>query len=86
MPAQVCAGVNLGLSGVPFWGSDTGGFHAILVPVPGTELLERWIQFSTFSGLMRDVSNGEFVQDRRIRILDQPELTYIARRYQKLRT
>ena len=86
LPAQVCAGINVGLSGIPFWGTDTGGFHAILVPAPASELMKRWIQFSTFCGLMRDMNNEEFRGGKRIRILDEPELTHIARRYQKLRT
>lgn len=86
LPAQVCGGVNLGLSGLPFWGSDTGGFHAILVPAPTSELHKRWVQFSAFSGLMRDITADEFTSGSRIHILDEPELTYIVRRYQKLRT
>jgi alpha-D-xyloside xylohydrolase len=86
LPAQACAGVNLGLSGIPYWGSDTGGFHAILVPAPTSELHKRWVQFSTFSGLMRDMTADEFSEGHRIHVLDEQELTYIVRKYQKLRT
>ncbi|HOZ47912.1 MAG TPA: glycoside hydrolase family 31 protein [Candidatus Hydrogenedentes bacterium] len=86
LPAQVCAGMNVGLSGIPIWGSDTGGFHAVLVPPPTSELVKRWIEFSTFCGLMRDMNNEELRGVRRVRIFDEPELMDIARRYQKLRT
>lgn len=86
LPAQVCAGINVGLSGIPFWGSDTGGFHALLVPAPTSELHKRWVQFSAFSGLMRDMTSNEFSNGHRIVVLDEEELTYIVRRYQKLRT
>jgi len=86
LPAQVCGGVNVGLSGIPFWGSDIGGFHAILVPPPTPELLERWMQFGCFSGLMRDMTAPQIVWGKRIHNLDEPELTSIVRRYQKLRT
>lgn len=86
LPAQVCAGINLGLSGIPFWGSDIGGFHAVLVPPPTSELHKRWVEFGAFSGLMRDMTAGQIVRGKRIHVLDEDELTYIVRRYQKLRT
>ncbi len=34
--------------GAPIWGSDTGGYY----PFKDRELFARWLQFSTFSGLM----------------------------------
>ena len=86
LPAQVCAGINVGLSGIPFWGSDIGGFHAIFVPAPTSELPKRWYQFGAFSGLMRDMTAPEFSSGSRILPFDEQELTYIVRRYQKLRT
>ena len=86
LPAQVCAGINAGLSGLPFWGSDIGGFHAILVPAPTSELLKRWVQFGAFSGLMRDMTAAEFTSGNRVLPFDEDEVTYIVRRYQKLRT
>jgi alpha-glucosidase (family GH31 glycosyl hydrolase) len=44
--AQIMVGINVGLSGIPFWGTDTGGF----VPTPEytPELWVRWFQFSAF--------------------------------------
>ena len=44
--AQIMVGMNIGLSGIPYWGSDTGGF----VPTPEftPELFVRWFQFSCF--------------------------------------
>ncbi len=46
LQAQIMVGINVGLSGIPFWGTDTGGF----VPTPeySPELFVRWFQFSTF--------------------------------------
>ncbi len=46
LQAQIMVGINIGLSGIPFWGTDTGGF----VPTPeySPELFVRWFQFSTF--------------------------------------
>ncbi|HTB96294.1 MAG TPA: TIM-barrel domain-containing protein [Terracidiphilus sp.] len=44
--SQIMVGINIGLSGIPHWGTDTGGF----VPTPdySPELYVRWFQFSAF--------------------------------------
>jgi alpha-glucosidase (family GH31 glycosyl hydrolase) len=46
LAAQVSIGINAGLCGIPFWGTDTGGF----VPTREftAELFVRWFQFSAF--------------------------------------
>lgn len=46
LKAQIMNGINIGLSGIPYWGTDTGGF----VPTVefGPELFVRWFQFSAF--------------------------------------
>jgi len=48
---QVPIGINSGLSGIPYWGTDIGGF----VPTPELtgELYVRWFQFGAFSPLFR---------------------------------
>jgi alpha-glucosidase (family GH31 glycosyl hydrolase) len=48
---QVPIGINSGLSGIPYWGTDIGGF----VPTPELtgELYIRWFQFGAFSTLFR---------------------------------
>ncbi|MEV6693728.1 TIM-barrel domain-containing protein [Micromonospora sp. NPDC051196] len=42
-------GLSHGLSGVPFWSHDTGGFHG----TPDPELYVRWSQFGALSPLLR---------------------------------
>ena len=42
-------GLSHGLSGVPFWSHDTGGFHG----TPDPELYVRWTQFGALSPLVR---------------------------------
>jgi len=44
--AQIMIGINAGLCGIPYWGTDTGGF----VPTPELtpELYVRWFQWSAF--------------------------------------
>ena len=51
---QVCAGLNIGLAGIPWWTTDIGGFHGGDVRDPAfRELLVRWFQFGTFCPVMR---------------------------------
>ncbi|OZV73772.1 alpha-xylosidase [Micromonospora echinospora] len=42
-------GLSHGLSGIPFWSHDTGGFHG----TPEPDLYVRWTQFGAFSPLVR---------------------------------
>jgi alpha-glucosidase (family GH31 glycosyl hydrolase) len=51
LAAQVANAINVGLCGIPYWGTDTGGF----VPTSEltAELYVRWFQFSAFCPLFR---------------------------------
>lgn len=51
LAVHVPVAINTGLSGLPFWGTDTGGF----VPTKEltSELYVRWFQFSAFNPLFR---------------------------------
>jgi alpha-D-xyloside xylohydrolase len=52
--AQVRAGLNMGMSGIPWWTTDIGGFSGGNVNDPGfRELLIRWFQWGTFCPLFR---------------------------------
>jgi alpha-glucosidase/alpha-D-xyloside xylohydrolase len=51
LAAQVRNGINVGLCGLPFWGTDTGGFSPTRELTP--ELYVRWFQFSAFCPLFR---------------------------------
>lgn len=51
---QICAGLQMGLSGISWWTTDIGGFHGGNGADPGfVELLLRWFQFGTFCPVMR---------------------------------
>ena len=55
LPAQITAGINLGLSGMPFSGSDIGGFEWYVDSTPpDLELWSRWTEVGCFSGLMHE--------------------------------
>ena len=51
LESQIPVGINTGLSGMPFWGTDTGGF--VTTPELTGELYARWFQFSAFCPLFR---------------------------------
>ena len=54
LQAQVRAGLSIGLSGIPWWTSDIGGFYDGDPQDPAfRELIVRWFQFGTFSPLFR---------------------------------
>ena len=46
LKAQIMVGINIGLSCIPYWGTDTGGFVPTMEYTP--ELFVRWFQFSAF--------------------------------------
>jgi len=48
---QVAIGLNMALSGVPFWGTDIGGFYEVAGADP--ELFVRWFQYGAFCPLFR---------------------------------
>ena len=51
---QICAGIHMGLCGIPWWTTDIGGFHGGQPSDPDfRELLVRWFEFGTFCPVMR---------------------------------
>ena len=50
---QLSAGLNIGIAGIPWWVSDTGGFFGNVLDEHFNELLIRWFQFSTFCPVLR---------------------------------
>lgn len=51
---QVTGGLSIGLSGIPWWTSDIGGFYGGDIEDPTfRELLIRWFQFAVFCPIMR---------------------------------
>lgn len=56
---QIPAALNISLTGIPYWNSDIGGFFSANKFPEGVkdpafhELYVRWMQFATFTGMMR---------------------------------
>jgi alpha-glucosidase (family GH31 glycosyl hydrolase) len=54
LPANVRAGINAGLSGIPFWGSDISGYTCLHDPPADKEVYLRWTEFGALSTDMHD--------------------------------
>ena len=54
LPAQLRGGLNLGLSGVPYWGSDISGFKCITSDPRDKDVYLRWGQLGAVSPIMME--------------------------------
>jgi alpha-glucosidase (family GH31 glycosyl hydrolase) len=80
LEAQIPLGLNTGLSGVPYWGTDVGGFFH---PIPESgELYARWFQLGAFSPIFR--SHG-WVWREHVPWAHGSEVEGICRQYAELR-
>ncbi len=86
LESSVVNGISMGLSGVSTWGSDIGGFFALLENRLTPELLVRWIEFGAVSGVMRTQANGIRVPDSPRPQVWDPGIQPHWRRWAKLRT
>ena len=51
---QICAGLHMGIAGIPWWTTDIGGFQGAYTEDEAFhELLVRWFQFAAFCPVMR---------------------------------
>jgi alpha-D-xyloside xylohydrolase len=51
---QLRAGLNMAMSGIPWWHTDVGGYALGYPAEPGfRELIVRWFQFATFTPILR---------------------------------
>ena len=80
LEAQVPLGLNTGMSGIPYWGTDIGGFFH---PIPeSAELYARWFQFGAFCPIFR--SHG-WVWREHLPWAHGPAVEAICRKYAELR-
>jgi alpha-D-xyloside xylohydrolase len=57
LPTVVTAGLGAGLSGMPLWTADLGGYEATAT-TPDARLLERWTEYAAFSPVMEVMSSA----------------------------
>lgn len=60
---QISGGLNIGLSGIPYWNTDIGGFFTARYPKgihddAFKELYTRWFQFAVFTPIFRSHGTG----------------------------
>ena len=89
LAAAVSQGLSMGLSGIGFWGTDIGGFHALFTEEEtDQELLIRWLEFGAFNGIMRAQAEGYARpgdDSVRAQVWDD-DVRPVWRKYAKLRT
>lgn len=54
LPAMLRGGLNLGLSGVPLWGSDVSGFKCLTDAPRDKEVYLRWVEVGAVSPIMME--------------------------------
>ncbi|MDP1027024.1 glycoside hydrolase family 31 protein [Sphingomonas sp. KR1UV-12] len=58
--AQIPAGVNFSMTGIPYWSADIGGFFGSSPKDPSyQELFTRWLQFAVFNPMFRIHGTGD---------------------------
>ena len=58
LESSIYRALSMGTSGVGIWGSDIGGFFALLGRVLDDEMFDRWIAWGGLSVVMRSQKNG----------------------------
>jgi alpha-glucosidase len=90
LPSVVRAGINLGVVGVAFTGSDIGGFHCIADGYSGAdgELWTRWIQQGAMTANMQDQNAcvGAIGSGSKTSIWTSPDAKEAWRTYARLHT
>ncbi len=60
---QICAGLHMGIAGIPWWTTDIGGFHFGDIRDEGfKKLLVRWFEYGTFCPVMRLHGNRQPIE------------------------
>lgn len=54
LPSSVRGGLNLSMSGVPYWGSDMTGFKCLTGDPNDKEVFLRWVEFGAVSPIMME--------------------------------
>lgn len=80
LEAQIATGLNVGMSGVPYWGTDIGGYYP--TAEASGELFARWFQFGAFCPIFR--AHGRVWRER-LPWAYGSEIEAICRRYLELR-
>lgn len=89
LPSAVRAGVNLSMSGAPFWGSDMTGFKCLTGAPTDKEVFIRWVEFGAVSPFMHEenaCSNPLGGGRTKWNLWGDAETTDVYRKYARLHT
>lgn len=89
LPANVRAGLNAGMSGIPFWGSDISGYTCLNDPPADKEVYLRWAEFGALSPDMHDenaCSGAAAGAPPKWTLWSDDETTTVYARYARLHT
>jgi len=84
LPSEIPAGLNLGMSGMPYWGHDIAGYLFIVNPPSTKELFIRWTELGAVSPIMRTHHGNYEGMERNWTYDKDKETLSIYRRYAKL--
>ncbi|MEZ4298323.1 MAG: glycoside hydrolase family 31 protein [Polyangiaceae bacterium] len=88
LPSTVRAGLNLSMSGVPYWGSDMTGFKCLGKEPKDKELFLRWVEFGAVSPIMmeQNACSNPIEKKEKWKLWNDIETVDIYRRYALLHT
>ena len=88
LPSTLRAGLNLSMSGVPYWGSDMTGFKCLTPDPNDKEVFLRWIQLGAASPIMmeQNACSNPLTKKTKWTLWSDAETTTIAARYFRLHT
>lgn len=88
LPSTVRAGLNLSMSGVPYWGSDMTGFKCLSPEPKDKEVFLRWVQFGAASPIMmeQNACSNPIEKKEKWKLWNDQETIDVYRRYALLHT
>ena len=88
LPSTLRAGLNLSMSGVPYWGSDMTGFKCLTADPNDKEVFLRWVELGAVSPIMmeQDACSNPLMKKTKWTLWSDAETTQIAGKYFRLHT
>jgi alpha-glucosidase (family GH31 glycosyl hydrolase) len=88
VPSTIRSGLNLALVGVPYWGSDFGGFKCLQEAQRDKELYLRWVALAAVSPIMmdQDACSNPFGRRTKWTLWSDDETQQVYRRWAGLHT
>ena len=88
LPSTLRAGLNLSMSGVPYWGSDMTGYKCLTADPNDKEVFLRWVELGAVSPIMmeQNACSNPLTKKTKWTLWSDAETTQIAARYFRLHT